>query len=237
MIPERRHSNPAMGFTLIELLIVMAMAVLLTAIAIPTMMSQRRMIRFNAASREFLVNLRFARQLAMSERQAVSFVYNDDTKEISIIDHNNDTTSATSGTAVLAITGYPSTSSPAKVVSTTSLLQGGLTLDEIKYGVPTTSDGIPTGVTVPTLLGDGITMTTLPSSKKIAITFQADGSVVSPAGMPTSGVTLPAGTRLDSAIFLFDNKAAASTAMAISVIGASGRVKVWRYSSANTFVE
>lgn len=242
MIRQRgRHSIPARGFTLIELLIVMAIAVILSAIAIPTMMSQRRLMRFGAASREFLVQLRFARQLAMSERQAITFVYDDNTKDIVIIDHNNDPTSATSGTAVLAQTGYltATVTSPAKVVQTTSLLQGGLLLSEIKYGVPTTSDGIPNGVTVPTSLGDGITMTTLPStSQKIIITFQADGSVVNPSGMPSTGLTLSASPRMDSAIFLFDTKAPEATTVAISVLGASGRVKAWRYiSNGNTFAE
>lgn len=243
MIRQRgRHSIPARGFTLIELLIVMAIAVILSAIAIPTMMSQRRLMRFGAASREFLVQLRFARQLAMSERQAITFVYDDNTKDIVIIDHNNDPTSATSGTAVLAQTGYltATVTSPAKVVQTTSLLQGGLLLSEIKYGVPTTDDGLPVGhLAIPTSLGDGIPMTTLPStSKKIVITFQADGSVVNPSGMPSTGLTLSASPRMDSAIFLFDTKAPEATTVAISVLGASGRVKAWRYiSNGNTFAE
>jgi prepilin-type N-terminal cleavage/methylation domain-containing protein len=240
MISDRgRRFKRSRGFTLIELLIVMGIAVILLVIALPSMMSQRRLMRFNGATREFLVQLRHARQLAMSERQAITFQYDDDTKVIRIIDHNNDPIAPASGTAVLADVSYPNTASPAVVVHTVSLVQGGLQSAEIKYGVPGTADGLPVGhLALPTSLGDAISMTALPTSKKINITFQADGSVVSPAGVPTGGVTLSAGTRLDSAIFLFDTAAPAATATAISVLGASGRVKVWRYNdSANTFIE
>ncbi len=230
------HINGSRGFTLVELLIVLVIASILSAIAIPSMLSQRRLTRFTALTREFSSQLRFARQLAMSERQAITFQYDDSTKEIKIIDHNNDPTVATSGTAVLA-NSYPSTAPPAQVIVTVSLLQGGLTDTEIGYGVPTISTGLSTGhPAVPTALGDGTTMTTL-ASNKINITFQADGSVVSPAGVPVGGVTLSAGTRMDSAIFIFDNQAADATASAISVLGTSGRVKVWRLTNANTFAE
>jgi prepilin-type N-terminal cleavage/methylation domain-containing protein len=227
------------GFSLIEILIVMGIAVILLVIALPTMMAQRRLMRFNSAAREFLVQLRYARQLAMSERQAITFQYDDATKEIKIIDHNNDPTSPTSGTAVLAQTNYPVTSSPAVVVNTVSLVQGGLLSSEIKYGVPGTADGLPSNhLALPTSLSDGISITAMPTSNKINITFQADGSVISPAGVPTGGVTLSGGTRMDSAIFLFDTYAPAATPTAISILGASGRVKVWRYNdSANTFNE
>lgn len=239
MIRDRdRHLKSIRGFTLIEVLIVLAIAAVLSAIAIPTMLSQRRLLRFNAVGREFMTQLRHARQLAMSERQAITFQYDDSTKEINIIDHNNDTNSATSGTAVLADPSYPNTASPAQVVLTVSLLQGGLSSSEIVYGVPTTSTGLPSGhPTVPTSLGDGTSMTAL-AGNKINITFQADGSVVSPTGVPVGGLTLSQGARLDGAIFIFDNQAAGATASAISVLGTSGRVKVWRYNpNGNTFAE
>jgi prepilin-type N-terminal cleavage/methylation domain-containing protein len=233
--PKRR---PARGFTLIELMIVTAVAAVLMAIAVPQLVSQRRLLRFNGAVREMSTQLRLARQLAMSERQAITFQYDDTTKVIRIIDHNNDPLVATSGTAVLADPSYPNTAAPASVISTVSLLQGGLPISEIIYGIPTTSTGLPTGhPTIPTgPLGDGIAMTAL-TANKINVTFQADGSVISPVGIPVGGVTLSQGARLDSALYIFDNQAATGTSTAISVLGASGRVKVWRYTNANAYAE
>ncbi len=223
---------------MIEVLIVLAIAAILGAIALPMMASQRRLLRFNGLSREFVTQLRYARQLAMSERQAITFQYDDNTKEINIIDHNNDTLSPTSGTAVLA-NAYPSTASPAQIVVKVSLLQGGLTSSEFKYGVPTSSE-LPVGhLTIPTSLSDGVAMTPLPSSQKFNITFQADGSVVNPSGVPTSGITLSGGVRMDSAIFIYDSLAPTATPTAISILGSSGRIKVWRYidGSTNAFAE
>lgn len=226
------------GYSLVELLVVLAITVILSTIALPVMISQRRLLRSVGLTREIATQLRQARQLAMSERQAVTFQYDDTAKTIRIIDHNNDPTSATSGTAVLADALYPNVASPAVVVSTVDLTQGGLPSSEISYGIPTSSD-LPTGhPTIPTgALGDGVAMTVLPSSKKINITFQADGSVVNPSGVPTAGIPLSQGTRMDSAIFIFNSKAASATASAISVLGSSGRVRVWRYTSANAYAE
>jgi hypothetical protein len=62
---------------------------------------------------------------------------------------------------------------------------------------------------------------------RLNITFQADGSVIDAVGIPE-----------DSALFIFNNVAAQATASAVSVVGASGRVKVWRYTlNGNKYVE
>lgn len=236
---DRGSRNGSSGFSFIELMIVCSVIAIISAIALPNLIAQRRLLRSNAATREIMTQLRHARQLAMSERQAVTFQYNDVTKQIRIIDHNNDPTSATSGTAVLADPSYPNTSSPAVVVSTTSLILGGLPATEIVYGIPTTSTGLPyLHPTIPTgPLDDGVTMTPLASSI-LNITFQADGSVVPKTGIPVGGITLSQSNRGDAAMFIFNNNAASNTASAISVLGTSGRVKIWRYSiSANKYVE
>ena len=234
-----RHRDLARGFSLVELVIVMAVVGIISAIAVPSMITQRRLLRSTAVTREIMTQLRYARQLAMSERQAITFQYDNATKQIRIIDHNNDPASATSGTAVLADPSYPNTSSPAAVVATVSLIQGGLPATEIEYGIPTASTGLPAGhPTIPTgALGDGITMTPL-AGTNLNITFQADGSVVSPTGVPVGGNTLSQGARMDAAMFMFNDAAASNTASAISVLGTSGRVKVWRYTlNGNKYVE
>jgi hypothetical protein len=64
-------------------------------------------------------------------------------------------------------------------------------------------------------------------SSKLNITFQPDGSVIDSSGNP-----------VDQAMFIFNNKAALGTASAISVLGTSGRVKLWRYySNGNKYAE
>jgi prepilin-type N-terminal cleavage/methylation domain-containing protein len=213
------------GFSLVELLIVVTITGILTAIAVPQMLAQRRLTRSNAVTREIMTQMRYARQLAMSQagakgspandplrRVAYTFQYDDVNKQIKIIGP------IPSGALALVDPLYPYNGSLTKPVVTDNLTQGGLTSSEISYGIPTASN-LPTGAYVPTgALGDFVVMTPL-TNNIINITFQPDGSVINAAGAP-----------LDRAMFIFNNKAAQSTAAAISVIGASGRVKVWRYS-------
>jgi hypothetical protein len=59
------------------------------------------------------------------------------------------------------------------------------------------------------------------------VTFQPDGSVIDLNGNP-----------IGMALFIYNNRAARGTASAISVVGASGRIKIWRYDgNANAYVE
>lgn len=223
------------GVSLIELLIVLTMVSLLISLALPSLVSQRRLLRSTAVTREIAMQLRFARQLALSQRQSITFQYDDSTKQIKIINHNNTQSLIPScnlsRTAILLATGYPNTAC-ATVVNTIPLTQGGLPASELTYGIPLGSPPLPAGAPVipVTKLDDNILMTPLTpagAGGKINITFQADGSVIDAAGIP-----------LDRALFLFNNVTAQGTAAAISVVGASGRVKVWRYTTnGNHYVE
>ena len=230
-----KSSRPVQGFSLVELLIVIAILAILATISIPAMVKQRRLLRSTAVMREIAVQLRYARQLAMSQRKSITFQYDDSRKQIKIISHNNNQSLTPScnlsRTAILVASGYPNTTC-STVVTTVPLTQGGLSAAEITYGIPAGSPPLPTGAPVipTTKLGDNIVMTPLTpagAGGKLNITFQADGSVIDAAGIP-----------LDRSMFLFNKAAAQATASAISVVGASGRVKVWRYTlNGNVYAE
>lgn len=100
----------------------------------------------------------------------------------------------------------------------TSFATSGLLASEIIYGRPT---GVSTAA-----LGDTSDMTAL-SSNVVDITFQPDGSVVDASGNP-----------VNKALFFYDSKSKKDGAFAVSVLGAGGRTKVWRYSTGiNAYVE
>jgi prepilin-type N-terminal cleavage/methylation domain-containing protein len=215
------------GVSLIELMMVFTIISILSALAIPAMIAQRRLLRSAAVTREIMTQLRYARQFAMSQRQSITFQYDDSTKQIKIINHNNSGSLVPScnlsRTAILVASGYPNTAC-STVVATIALTQGGLIAGEITYGIPAGSPPLPAGAPVipVTRLDDNILMTPLTpvgAGGKLNITFQADGSVIDAAGIP-----------LDHAMFLFNSVNAQTTAAAISVVGASGRVKIWRYT-------
>lgn len=202
----------AFGYSIVETLIVMALIGVLSALAVPQLISERRLTRSVGVTREILSQMRHARQLAMSQRQSVTFQYNNATKQIAIIDQNSNL-----GLNLFADPSYPNTANSV-TISTIPLATGGLDSAEITYGIP---PGLPTAA-----LGDGILMTGL-TNNLLNVTFQPDGSVIDAAGNPV-GV----------AMFIYNNRASRGTASAISVMGASGRIKIWRYdSSAGLYTE
>lgn len=210
-VAGRRSCN---GHSLVELLLVVALVGAVTSIALPQLLAQRRLSRSIGVTREILTQLRETRQLAMSQRQAFTFQYDNVTKQISIIDHNDNPGPAT------LINGSYATTASTQIVSRT-LIADPATSAEITYGIPTVPPGLPSA------LGDKIAMTPLDSNNQINITFQPDGSVVDAAGDPEG-----------RAMFIHNIRAPQGTASAISIMGASGRVKIWRYkASANSYAD
>jgi hypothetical protein len=121
------------------------------------------------------------------------------------------------GVAVLSASGYPNTTCTTTIL-TVPLAGGAIPTADLNYGVPSSITN--------TTLGDTNTLTAL-SGNVVNITFQSDGSVVDAAG-----------TYVNRAMFLYNNKAPIETAAAISVLGAAGRIKLWRYdASASQFAE
>ena len=204
-----------------ELVIVVAIMGILTAIAVPQMIAQRRLTRSSAVTREIMTQMRYARQLAMAQRQAITFQYDTATQVINVIDHNNVDTPANpaSGIAVVGDAAYPNTAG-STVIATVALTQGGLRSGEILWGIPTGLPGAPT-------TADGLTVPNIATaSNKLNITFQRDGSVVDLTGNP-----------VDQALFIYNTFIPGATAAAISVRGSSGRVKIWRYNNVDSYVE
>ncbi len=94
----------------------------------------------------------------------------------------------------------------------------GVVRDDIEYGRPSFAP--------PSALSDGTNLTNL-SGNMVEVTFQADGSVVDASDNP-----------VDSALFFYHKQHKSRTAFAVSILGAGGRIKLWRYSQGvNAYVE
>lgn len=210
-----RHSSS--GFSLFELMIVIAILATFLVLAVPNYISARRLSRARGIVKEIASQLRQTRQEALGQSRAVSFQYNNQTKQMSVIRHA--TACRTSGPwpcPLLTDANYPNNG---VVVRTVSLTGNGVAASDISYGRPANAPTTP--------LGDNATLTALTAAGTINITFQPDGSVINQNGIP-----------VDTALFLFNVQSPVNTAAAISVLGAAGRVKIWSYSSdANKYVE
>jgi Tfp pilus assembly protein FimT len=207
MISQKdRHCTLSInGFTVVELMIVFVVLAVLTGLAVPQMIALRRLTRSTAVTREIMTQMRYARQLALSRRSAFTFQYDDATKQIKVIGPI-----PAGKDALLSGTGYPNNAG-SRVITTVPLAQAGLQSSDISTGIPSGLAGSPYSV-------DGVTGTAL-SGGKLNITFQPDGSVIDSAG-----------NLVDSGLFFYNNLAPDGTASAITVRGASGRVKIWRYT-------
>ena len=208
------------GRSIIETLIVVTIAGILTTAAMPQLISSRRLIRSATIPREILTQLRFTRQQAMTQRQAFTFQYNNSTKTIRIFDHQNNNNANAgcnlTGVQVLTASGYPNTS--CTITALTVSLTTSLPASEISYGVPS---GISNAN-----LSDGTTMTALVSNV-VNVTFQPDGTVIDSSN-----------NFVNKSLFFYNSQVPTQTAAAISVLGAAGRVKVWRYNtSASKYAE
>jgi type II secretory pathway pseudopilin PulG len=203
-----------MLFPLIELLIVISIIAIICSIALPQLAASRRLLRSVGISREIVTLLRYARQQAITQRSAYTFQYNTANTSITIINHNND-----NGAAILGMPDYPNTAG-STMVKTIPLVGNGIS--DIGYGLP------PAAPISAKTLSDGCTMSEPDlATSTVNITFRIDGSVRDINN-----------NFLNSAIFFFNSQDPGATAHAISVLGAAGRVKLWRYNNdTNTYFE
>lgn len=222
------------GMTLVQMLIVFAIMATLTAIALPQLTASRRRLRSAAIPRDFMTQLRLTRQQAMTQHMVYSLRYDTTSQQVTVINHMETgiTYDPVSQTMVMLppcnppqtplLTGCAASADtvPDVTVTSTSLAGEGVVASEMAYGVP--SD-----ITTTPSLTDKVTMTPLPTGGVFNITFQPSGAVVDANGNP-----------LNYGLFIYNKQAQDDTASAITILGASGRIKMWRYSSsANNYVE
>lgn len=179
------------GFSLPEIVVVLLVISILVVLALPQIISSRRLFRFSAMQRQVASSLVDARQEAMSQRTPITFRYNNRDKQI-IYYGGSFGAFGNSTNRVIDLSG------------------AGVALSEIVYGRPS---GAPASA-----LSDSSNMTPL-ASRVVDITFQSDGSVIDGGNNPTN-----------NALFFYNQKYAKESAFAISILGAGGRVKVWRYN-------
>jgi len=98
------------------------------------------------------------------------------------------------------------------------LYGSGIAKGDIVYGRPS---GVSTAA-----LGDGTNFTAL-SGGMTEIVFQPDGTVIDASGNPQN-----------KTLYFYNTTNAKDMAFAVSVLGAGGRIKIWRYSKGvNKYVE
>ena len=96
----------------------------------------------------------------------------------------------------------------------------GLAPTEVIYGRPVNAPAAAAA------LGDGSIVTPL-TAGGVEVQFQPDGSVIDGGKKPQN-----------KALFFYNSKNPGETAFAVSVLGAGGRAKLWRYSpGVNAYVE
>ena len=179
------------GFSIPELVIVLLIISIIVVMALPQVISSRRLFRFSGMQRQIVATLTETRQAAMSQKTSITFQYDDSTKKVSIYGGNFGA-SGDSRNRIVELTG------------------SGLEPDEISYGRP--------GGALTSALSDSSNITPLVGNV-VAITFRSDGSVVDAASAPKN-----------SALFFYNINYPSDMAFAVSVLGAGGRVKVWRYN-------
>lgn len=179
------------GFSLPEIIVVLLVIAILVVLALPQIISSRRLFRFSAMQRQVASSLVDARQEAMSQRTPITFRYNDRDKQI-IYYGGTFGAFSNSNNKLVELSG------------------AGVDAGEIVYGRPS---GAPASA-----LSDSSNMTPV-ANRVVDITFQSDGSVIDAGNNPTN-----------NALFFYNRRYARESAFAVSILGAGGRVKVWRYN-------
>lgn len=195
----QKHLHSQRGFSLPEMIIVLLVLAILITLALPQILSSTRLFRFSSMQRQMASSITQARQDAISERQAVTFRYDNVNKRM-----------------ILFGAKYGTFGDQKNFVQEMS--GSGVNAYDIIYGRPA---GASTDN-----LGDGTNLSGLTNNFQ-DITFLPDGSVRDTNNNP-----------INKTLFFYYDKYREDTAFAISVLGAGGRTKVWRYNKqTNRYVE
>jgi prepilin-type N-terminal cleavage/methylation domain-containing protein len=149
-------SSKPQGFSLVELIIVILVIAIIIVLALPQIISSRRLFKFAGVQRQVVSLVREARQEAVAQRTPITLGYDNVSKTFML----------TKGTF-----GAPGDSKNRLV----QLAGEGAVPHEIIYGRP---PQVSTAA-----LGDGTNLTSL-AGNIVEITFQADGSVVDAGNNP-----------------------------------------------------
>ena len=198
-VKTEKNRTKEKGFSLPELVIVILIAAILLVLALPQLISSRRLMKFTAMQRQVSASLIEARQEAMSQRRAITFCYEDRNKQLIIYGGS-----------------FGAFGDPKNKVH--DLTGSGVEAADLKYGRPS---GVSQAA-----LADSTNMTALARSM-VEITFQPDGSVLDASNNPQN-----------NALFFYHAKYNKDAAFAVSILGAGGRIKIWRYGKGvNAYVE
>lgn len=179
------------GFSIPELLIVLLVGAIILVLALPQLISSRRLMKFSVMQNQISASMIEARQEAMSQRKQITYCYDDRTKQL-IIYGGSFGSFGDSKNKITDLAGF------------------GVDVSEIRYGRP--------GGATTAALADTTNMTSV-TRNMVEITFQPDGSVIDASNNPQN-----------NALFFYHNKYRKDAAFAVSILGAGGRIKVWRYS-------
>jgi type II secretory pathway pseudopilin PulG len=153
---KRYRFGTQKGISIPELVIVLLVIAIISVLALPQILSSRRLFRFAGMQQEIVTYLREAREQAMAQRSSITFRY----------DHAR-------RTVILYGGRFGSLGDSAN--RTAAFDTFGVSTDEIIYGRP------PGAALTP--LGDGTNMTPL-TDDEIEITFRSDGSVLDASNNP-----------------------------------------------------
>lgn len=199
VVKKEKYLTKNKGFSIPELLIVLLVGAIILVLALPQLISSRRLMKFSAMQKQVAASLVEARQEAMSQRRPIIYAYDDRNKQLIIYGGS-----------------FGSFGDPKNKVH--DLAGFGVELNDIKYGRP--------GGVSASALNDTTNMTSL-TRGMVEITFQPDGSVIDGSNNPQN-----------NALFFYHNKYKKDAAFAVSILGAGGRIKIWRYSKGvNAYVE